>query len=102
MGPRFRGDDSESFGKSSSAYSGRAEGEPVLHQQRDVVAGLQPQRAEQLRALVRERVKLAIGDRLAGAGHLIGDLVGLGARVDGGVSHWRFLGSPMLRRPRES
>jgi hypothetical protein len=30
------------------------EGETVLHQQRDVVAGLQPQCAEQLRTLVRE------------------------------------------------
>src|SRR6185437_17082923 len=32
------------------------EGEAVLHQERDVVAGLQPQRAEQMRALVRELV----------------------------------------------
>src|SRR6478609_4791269 len=40
-----------------------------------------------MRALVRELVELAIGDRLAGACHLVGDLVGLGARVDAGVGH---------------
>ena len=42
------------------------EGEAVFHQQRDVVAGLQAERAEQMRALVGELVELAIGDRLAG------------------------------------
>jgi len=31
-----------------------------------MVAGLQPQRTEQMRALVREFVELAIGDGLAG------------------------------------
>ena len=63
------------------------EGEAVFHQQRDVVAGLQPERAEQLRTLVRELVEFAIGDRLAGRRHLIGDLVRVGAGVDGGVGH---------------
>ena len=63
------------------------EGEAIFHQQRDVVAGLQPQRAEQMRALVRELVEFAIGDRLAGPGHLVGDLVRVNAGVDGRVGH---------------
>ena len=66
------------------------ERQPVLDQERDVVAGLQPQRAKQMRALVRQLVELAIADRLAASRHLIGDLVGLGAGVNGGVSHGRF------------
>ena len=67
------------------------EGEAVFHQERDVVAGLQAERAEQMRALVRELVELAIGDRLAGAGHLVGDLVRVGAGVDGRMGHGCFL-----------
>ncbi len=61
--------------------------QPVLHQERDVVAGLQPERAKQMRALVRELIELAIADRLAARRHLIGDLVGLGPGVDGRVGH---------------
>jgi hypothetical protein len=63
------------------------EGEPVVHQKRDMVAGLEPERAEQVCALVREFIKLAIGDGLAGAGHLIGDLVRMRAGVDRRMSH---------------
>ena len=67
------------------------EGEAVFHQQRDVVAGLQAERTKQMRALVRELVEFAIGDRLAGRRHLIGDLVRVGAGVDGRVGHGCFL-----------
>ena len=63
------------------------EGEAVFHQEGDVIAGLQPERAKQLRALVRKLVEFAIGDRLAGAGHLIGDLVRCVAGVDGRMGH---------------
>ena len=69
------------------------ERQPVLDQERDVIAFLQAERAEQMRALVRQLVELAIGDRLAAAGHLIGDLVRLGAGVDRGVGHGGFLGN---------
>src|SRR5581483_5823756 len=63
------------------------EGEAIFHQQRDVVAGLETELAEQMRALVRELVELAIGDGLAGGGHLVGDLVRVRAGVDGGMGH---------------
>ena len=46
-----------------------------------MIAGFQPERAQQLRAVVRRFLELAIGHRLAGPGHLIGDLVRLGPRV---------------------
>ena len=68
------------------------EREAVFHQERDVVAGLEAERAKQMCALVRELIELAIGDRLAGRRHLIGDLVRLGAGVDGRMGHRRFLG----------
>ena len=64
--------------------------QPVLHQEGDVIAGLQAERTKQMRALVRQLVELAIGDRLAGRGHLIGDLVGLGACVHRRMGHWEF------------
>ena len=67
------------------------EREPVLHQEGDVVAGLQAERTKQMRALVRQLVEFAIGDRLAGAGHLIGDLVRLGAGVHRRMGHGSFL-----------
>ena len=63
------------------------EGEPVLHQEGDVIAGFQPQSAEQLCTLVGELVELAIGDGLAGRRHLIGDLVGMALGMNGGVGH---------------
>jgi hypothetical protein len=63
------------------------EGQSVFHQERDVVTFLQTERTQQMCALVRELVELAIGDRLAAARHLIGDLVRLGARMDRRVSH---------------
>jgi hypothetical protein len=63
------------------------ERQPVFHQERDVVAGPQPERAKQMGALVRKLIELAIGDRLAAPRHLIGDLVGLGPGVDGRVGH---------------
>jgi len=55
--------------------------QPVLHQDSDVAAGVDAERPEQVRSLVRSFVKLAIADRLAAARHLIGDLV----RRDPGV-----------------
>jgi hypothetical protein len=67
------------------------EGEPVFHQQCNVIAGVQPQRTKQMRALVRKLVELAIGDRLARARHLVGDLVGMRAGVGGRVGHRVFL-----------
>ena len=76
------------------------EGEAVFHQERDVVAGLQAERTKQMRALVRELVEFAIGDRLAGPGHLIGDLVRVGAGVDGRVGHGCFLNMKMASRKR--
>ena len=63
------------------------ERQPVLEQERHVIAGLQAECAEQMRALVRQFVELAIGDRLAAAGHLIGDLVRLGPRMHRRMSH---------------
>jgi hypothetical protein len=63
-----------------------------------VVAGLQAERAEQMCALVGELVELAIGDRLAGARHLVGDLVGIRAGVDGRVGHRNFLNMKMASR----
>jgi hypothetical protein len=38
----------------------------ILHAHRDHVAALQAQRPQQMRTLVRTRVELPIGDRLAG------------------------------------
>ena len=76
------------------------EGEAVFHQERDVVAGLQPERAEQLRTLVRKLVEFAIGDRLAGRRHLVGDLVRVGAGVNGRVGHGCFLNMKMASRKR--
>src|SRR5262249_32790320 len=55
-----------------------------------------------MRALVRELVELAIGDRLAATGHSVGDLVGIFARVDRGVGHSeseRTMSSPRKRGP---
>jgi hypothetical protein len=52
-----------------------------------VIAGLQAEEAKQMRALVRQFVELALGDRLAGARHLIGDLVRLGAGVNRRMGH---------------
>ena len=65
--------------------------QPVLHQEGDVIAGLQAERTKQMRALVRQLVEFTIGDRLAGRGHLIGDLVGLGACMHRRMGHWGFL-----------
>ena len=76
------------------------EGEAVFHQERDVVAGLEAERTKQMRALVRELVELAIGDRLAGRRHLVGDLVRCGAGVDGRVGHGCFLNMKMASRKR--
>ena len=76
------------------------EGEAVFHQERDVVAGLQAERTKQMRALVRELVEFAIGDRLAGRRHLVGDLVRVGAGVDGRVGHGCFLNMKMASRKR--
>ena len=63
-----------------------------------VRGGLQAELAEQMCALVRELIQLAIGDRLAGRRHLIGDLVRLGARVDGRMCHGCFLNKKMASR----
>src|SRR6266581_6403291 len=71
-----------------------------LHQERDVIAGRQAKRTEQMRALVRKLVEFAIGDRLAGAGHLIGDLVRCAAGVDGRMGHGCFLNMKMASRKR--
>ena len=46
----------------------------VLHEERDAVAGREPQGAEELCALVRAHVELAIRDRLAARGHDVGQL----------------------------
>ena len=53
----------------------------VLEEDRDMVAGLEAQRAEELRDAVGLLVELAIGHRLAAAGHDVGRLVGIGAGV---------------------
>ena len=68
------------------------ERQPVLHQQRDVIACLEAQRAEQVRALIGKFVELAIGDGLAGAGHLVSDLVGIRLGVDRRMGHTKILG----------
>src|SRR2546421_6489426 len=52
-----------------------------------MIAGLEAERTEQMRALVRQLVELAIGDCLATARHLIGDFVWLGAGVDRRMGH---------------
>ena len=57
----------------------------ILDAQRDAVAGLQAERAEQLRALVRPFVELGVGDRLAGRRHDHGRLVRIGACVMRGM-----------------
>ena len=66
----------------------------VLHHQGDDVAWPQAQRAEEVRALVRSLVELAIGHRLAGAGHHIGGAVGSGpgvyGRMHGASRRWRL------------
>ncbi len=46
-----------------------------------MVAGLEAQRAEELRDAVGLLVELAIGHRLAAAGHDVGGLFGMGAGV---------------------
>src|SRR5262249_1462265 len=55
--------------------------EPVLHQECDVIARGEPERAQQVRALVRALVELAIGDRLARSRHAVRDLVGVRSSV---------------------
>ena len=57
----------------------------VLQEQRDMVAGLQAERAEELRDAVGLPVELAIGDRLAAAGHDVGGLVGVRLGVNVGM-----------------
>ena len=64
-----------------------------------MVASLQAERAEQMRALVRQLVEFAIGDRLAGARHLIGDLVRRACGVDGRMGHGRFLKTQIVVVP---
>jgi hypothetical protein len=59
----------------------------VLEHQRDVVAGLQAERAEQLRHLIGAVFQFAVGLHLAGAGHDHGGLVGRGAGVMGRMQH---------------
>ena len=54
----------------------------VLEEESDVVAGPQAVAAEELRDAVGLLVELAVGHRLAGAGHDVGGLVGMLAGVD--------------------
>src|SRR5262249_20698815 len=54
----------------------------VLQEQRDVVPGLEAERPEQLRDAVGLPVKLAVGNRLAAAGHDVGGLVGVPLSVN--------------------
>ena len=73
-----------------------------------MIAGLEAERAKQLRALVRQLIEFAIADRLAAARHPVGDLVRLGAGVDGGMGHgilqmangeWRMANRDEADRP---
>ena len=61
--------------------------EPVLHQQRDMVAGLEAQAAQQMGGLVGAAVEFAVGDALAGTRHPIGDLVRRGLCVERRMRH---------------
>jgi hypothetical protein len=57
----------------------------VLQEERDMVAGLEPQRAEKLRNAAGLLVELPVGHRLAAASHDIGRLVGRVPGVDVGM-----------------
>ena len=62
----------------------------VLEEDRDMVAGLEAERAEELRDAVGLLVELAIGHRLATAGHDVGGLVGMSAGVMIGMHDGRI------------
>ena len=69
----------------------------VVEQQRDRVAALEAEAAEQLRALVGARFELAVGHDLARVRHSVGGLFGVAAGVMEGVKHRTFCLGPVRR-----
>jgi hypothetical protein len=63
----------------------------IVHQYRDALAALQPERAEQVRTPVRPFVQVAIRHRLARRRHDVGGLVGRRQRMRDGMHQTRSM-----------